>query len=134
MSPYLEDKKSLERATGIEPVLPTWEGKYSTLYFQHLQNRPIKMCVHALHTVHALPDLRIAGGRFGGRFLSCVPLRECRIEAYCFVPEASRYSRSVMTNYLRAKTSTVSSNVFQEPSFKRWRRRWLWSGWRTRRR
>jgi hypothetical protein len=58
----------LERATGIEPVLPAWEGKYSALYFQHLQNRPIKICVHALHTVHALPDLRIAGGRFGGRF------------------------------------------------------------------
>jgi hypothetical protein len=60
---------NLERATGIEPVLPAWEGKYSALYFQHLQNRPIKICVHALHTVHALPDLRIAGGRFGGRFL-----------------------------------------------------------------
>jgi hypothetical protein len=24
--------------------------------------------VHALHTVHALPDLRIAAGRFAGRF------------------------------------------------------------------
>jgi hypothetical protein len=23
------------------------------------------MCVHALHTVHALPDLRVAGGRLG---------------------------------------------------------------------
>jgi hypothetical protein len=23
------------------------------------------MCVHALHTVHALPDLRAAGGRLG---------------------------------------------------------------------
>jgi hypothetical protein len=58
----------VERATGIEPVLPAWEGKYSTLYFQHLQNRPIKMCVHALHTVHALPDLRIVGGRLGDGF------------------------------------------------------------------
>ena len=26
------------------------------------------MCVHALHTVHALPDLRIAGGRLGDGF------------------------------------------------------------------
>jgi hypothetical protein len=60
----------LERATGIEPVLPAWESKLSTLYFQHLQNRPIKICVHALHTVHALPDLRIAAGRFAGRFLA----------------------------------------------------------------
>jgi hypothetical protein len=58
----------MERATGIEPVLPTWEGKYSTLYFQHLQNRPIKICVHAAHTVHALHDLRIAGGRLGDGF------------------------------------------------------------------
>ncbi len=23
------------------------------------------MCVHALHTVHASPDLRVAGGRLG---------------------------------------------------------------------
>ena len=80
----------MERATGIEPVLPAWEGKHSALYFQHLQNRPIKICVHALHTVHALPELRIAGGRFGGRFLSCVAVRDLAFEAYCFVLEASR--------------------------------------------
>src|SRR6266568_9321353 len=49
------------------PQPPTSESKLSTLYFHHLQNRPIKICVHAAHTVHALPDLRIAGGRFGGR-------------------------------------------------------------------
>ena len=59
----------MERATGIEPVLPTWEGKYSALYFQYLQNRSEKINVHALHTVHALPDLRIAGGRLGAVFL-----------------------------------------------------------------
>src|SRR5437868_9625272 len=60
----------MERATGIEPVLPTWEGKYSALYFQHLQNRSRKMHVHATHTVHAVPDLRIAAGRFAGRFFT----------------------------------------------------------------
>ncbi len=53
----------MERATGIEPVLPTWEGKYNALYFQHLQNDSTKMRVHALHTVHAVPDLRVAAGR-----------------------------------------------------------------------
>jgi hypothetical protein len=58
----------VERATGIEPVLPAWESKLSTLYFQHLQNRPIKICVQAVHTVHALPDLRFAGGRLGDVF------------------------------------------------------------------
>jgi|SRR5258706_14697704 len=65
----------MERATGIEPVLPAWEGKYSALYFQHLQNRSLKICMHAAHTVHALPDLRIAAGRSAGRFLSYVASR-----------------------------------------------------------
>jgi hypothetical protein len=55
----------MERATGIEPVLPAWEAEFSILYFQHLQNRLEKMSVHALHAVHALPDLRVAGGRLG---------------------------------------------------------------------
>jgi hypothetical protein len=27
------------------------------------------MYVHALHAVHALPDLRLTAGRFAGRFL-----------------------------------------------------------------
>jgi hypothetical protein len=76
----------MERATGIEPVLPTWEGKYSALYFQHLQKRPRKICVHALHTVHALPDLRFAGGRFGGRFLPCSTVRDRRLEAHSSLP------------------------------------------------
>src|SRR5260370_37568833 len=53
---------------GSNPQHPAWEGKYSALYFQHLQNRSRKICVHALHTVHALPDLRIAAGRFWDGF------------------------------------------------------------------
>jgi len=53
----------LERATGIEPAPPAWEAEFSILYFQYLQNRSEKMYVHALHTVHALPDLRVAAGR-----------------------------------------------------------------------
>ncbi len=55
----------MERATGIEPVLPAWESEFSILYFQYLQNRLEKVCVHATHTVHTLPDLRITGGRLG---------------------------------------------------------------------
>jgi hypothetical protein len=38
------------------------------------------MYVHALHTVHAVPDLRIAGGTFGGRFVSFVVVRDRRVE------------------------------------------------------
>jgi hypothetical protein len=59
----------MERATGIEPVLPTWEFYSSPLYFQYLQNCSRKINVHALHTVYAMPDLRIAGGRLGDGFL-----------------------------------------------------------------
>ena len=54
----------MERATGIEPVLPAWEFEFSILYFQYLQNRSAKI------NVHAMPDLRIAAGRFAGRFLA----------------------------------------------------------------
>jgi hypothetical protein len=69
----------LERATGIEPVLPTWESRSAALYFQHLQNHSGKISVHSLHTVHALPDLRVAGGRlgdgfFGGTTFVCIKL------------------------------------------------------------
>jgi hypothetical protein len=53
----------MERATGIEPVLPAWESNSSAPYFQYLQNRSAKINVHALHTVHEVPDLRIAAGR-----------------------------------------------------------------------
>ena len=58
----------MERATGIEPVLPAWEFEFSLLCFQYLQNRSAKINVHALHTVHALPDLRIAAGRLRDGF------------------------------------------------------------------
>ena len=60
----------MERATGIEPVLPAWELKFLLLYFHHLQNRSGKINVHATLTVHAVPDLRTAAGRLAGRFLS----------------------------------------------------------------
>jgi hypothetical protein len=62
----------MERATGIEPVLPAWESKLSVLYFQYLQNCSEETYVHALHTVHALPDLRIAAGRLGDGFYHTV--------------------------------------------------------------
>jgi hypothetical protein len=70
----------MERATGIEPVLPVWEFEFLHLYFQHLQNRSAKVNVHATHTVHAVPDLRVAAGRFVGRFLSCVAVRDRRFD------------------------------------------------------
>jgi hypothetical protein len=57
----------MERATGIEPVLPAWEFELLLLYFHNLQNRSGKINVHATHNVHALADLRIAAGRFAGR-------------------------------------------------------------------
>jgi hypothetical protein len=65
-------KQILERATGIEPAPPAWESKLSILYFQYLQNRLGKINVHATHTVHALPDLRMTGGRLGDGFSSSI--------------------------------------------------------------
>jgi len=56
-------------APGLHFLQESRESKLSTLYFQHLQNRSAKTYVHATHTVHALPDLRIAAGRFAGRIL-----------------------------------------------------------------
>jgi hypothetical protein len=101
----------LERATGIEPVLPTWEGKYSTLYFQHLQKRPRKICVHALHTVHALPDMRIAGGRFGGRFLAQIllpwhPL--CQITQSKFLMGCQHWRATAKSRKLKAVSQVIA--------------------------
>ncbi len=58
----------MERATGIEPVLPAWELENLLLYFHNLQNRSATINAHAMHTVHAVPDLRVTAGRFAGRF------------------------------------------------------------------
>ncbi|HSQ20727.1 MAG TPA: hypothetical protein VLR92_10180 [Blastocatellia bacterium] len=58
----------MERAPGIEPVLPAWEFYSPPLYFQDLQNDPAKMRVHVTHPVHALPDVRIAAGRLRDGF------------------------------------------------------------------
>jgi hypothetical protein len=62
---------------GSNPQHPAWESKFPHLYFQYLQNRPAKINVHALHTVHALPDLRLAAGRLRDVFstmgASCNP-------------------------------------------------------------
>jgi hypothetical protein len=44
------------------------ESNLSALDFQYLQNRSSEMYVHATHTVHALPELRIARGRLGDGF------------------------------------------------------------------
>jgi hypothetical protein len=48
---------------GSNSQLSAWEAEFSILYFQHLQNLSEKIYVHALHVVHALPDLRVAAGR-----------------------------------------------------------------------
>jgi hypothetical protein len=58
----------MERAMGIEPATSSLGSNLSALYFQHLQIGSRKMYVHAVHTVHAVPDLRIVAGRFAGRF------------------------------------------------------------------
>jgi hypothetical protein len=53
---------------GSNSQLSAWEFYFPLLYFQYLQNPSEEINVHATHTVHAMPDLRIAAGRFAGRF------------------------------------------------------------------
>jgi hypothetical protein len=55
---------------GSNSQLSAWESKSPLLYFHNLQNESGKINVHATHTVHALPDLRVAGGRLGDGFFS----------------------------------------------------------------
>ena len=68
----LKEKWSGRR--GSNSQLSAWESKLSLLYFQYLQSRSEKMCVHALHTVHAVPEMRVAAGRLRdgvSRLVSC---------------------------------------------------------------
>src|SRR4030095_841167 len=62
-TPHFRKNRSGRR--GSNSQLSAWESRSAALYFQYLQNGSSKMYVHALHTVHALPDLRVAGGRLG---------------------------------------------------------------------
>ncbi len=52
------------------------------------------MYVHALHTVHTLPDLRITGGRLGDGFLSRVALHCDKFESYLPVAKCSHLVRT----------------------------------------
>jgi hypothetical protein len=61
-----EEKWSGRR--GSNPQHPAWESKLQLLYFHNLQNRLRKINVHATHTVHAVPDLRIVAGRLRDGF------------------------------------------------------------------
>jgi hypothetical protein len=56
-----EEKWSGRR--GSNSQLSAWESEFAILYFQYLQNRSEKIRMHAMHTVHAVPDLRVAAGR-----------------------------------------------------------------------
>jgi hypothetical protein len=68
---------------GSNSQLSAWEAEFSILYFQHLQNRPRKMCVHALHAVHAVPEMRVAAGRLrDGVSLDPGICRKCRARSF----------------------------------------------------
>jgi hypothetical protein len=97
----------LERATGIEPVLPAWESKFPLLYSHNLQKRSEKINVHALHTVHALPDLRIAGDVWGtvfsSRMVSTLPPVEGPPVSDCFpllILKAAVFDSSILRKRL----------------------------------
>jgi hypothetical protein len=69
----------MERAMGLEPSTSNLGSILSALYFQYLQNGSTKTHEHAMHIVHAVPDLRIAAGRLRDGFLSCIAVHDRRL-------------------------------------------------------
>src|SRR5260370_20881136 len=101
----------MERATGIEPVLPTWESELPLLYFHHLQNRSGKINVHALHTVHAVPDLRIAAGRLRDGFYHALLFATTDLRLTFWIGEECFLSRRIWTsNYEALSCETVQQD------------------------
>jgi hypothetical protein len=80
---------------GSNSQLSAWEAGFSILYFQHLHNRPEKMHVHALHTVHVVHDLRVAAGRLRDGVSSFRVHAVFRFRANSFVALAYRDSKKI---------------------------------------
>ena len=57
----------MERATGIEPVLPAWEADYSALDLQQLTELLSKMDPAFLALLVPLPDFASSGGTLVGQ-------------------------------------------------------------------
>ena len=57
---------------GIEPATSSLGIKTTAPLFSQLTKPFKKINVHATHTVHAVPDLRVAGGRLGDDVLVLV--------------------------------------------------------------
>jgi hypothetical protein len=95
---------------GSNPQHPAWESKLNTLYFQHLQNRSIKICVHAAHTVHALPDLRIAGGRLGDGFYHALLFATADLRLlFCARSKPIFEVRGCQINYVRRPLPSLNA-------------------------
>jgi len=108
-------KGKMERATGIEPVLPTWESKLSILYFQYLQNHLEKMYVHATHTVHALPDLRVAGERLGDDVSSMLPSDQVATIKCAEVDRSVTEFANFLNRQIVAPNAVPASHPYNKP-------------------
>ena len=101
----------------------TRESKLPLLYFHNLQNRLGKINVHATHTVHALPDLRLAGGRWGDGFyhalqgLDCEDVEDVRVNGVTkLVTLAYRITRDFSERCERTR-KTLERAVFNPRLF-----------------
>jgi len=83
----IENPEDLQRATGIESAPPAWEAEFSILYFQHYKIAQKKCACMRLHTVHALPDLRVAAGRLrdGVSLSFAAPMARGPVCSYLFL-------------------------------------------------
>ncbi len=64
------------------------------------------MYVHAMHIVHAVPDLRIAAGRFAGRFIAYLNAYFVRLESSS---TEARVSFKARLRYLKVSARSLES-------------------------
>jgi hypothetical protein len=69
------------------------------------------MCVHALHAVHALPELRVVGGRLGGRCCLMAPCPCSRLNVA--IHANSLKSLGLIFAFSNVTTFEITQSIFR---------------------
>src|SRR5258708_5916537 len=105
---------------GSNPQHPAWESEFSILYFQYLQNLSETICVHAAHTVHALPDLRVAAGRLRDGFYHALLFATTDLRLTFWIGEECFLSRRIWASNSRPclarQFNKIASYSFRDTS------------------
>ena len=95
--------KKMERATGIEPATSSLGKQLSRSLFSIRTKWLGKTNVHARIPVHALPDLLIAGGRFGDGFYHTVLFSIAEYSAHAQQDVQSQLVKPLILKSLRSE-------------------------------